>query len=557
MIRIWNKGWVFFIALAWGWAAQGFGEVTAVIHPKQVTVFPDSARVTREGSLELKSGSQRVIFPDLPASVVESSLRLTVEGPQGTKLYGVNLRNDYTSDVVEERTRILRSKIQALEDQKTDLSDQIEARKTEVELLKALGKEGTQTATTQGPTHPEALVDFTHSADAVGKRITLLMAANRKDERAARNLAGRIQALKNQLSEGSAPAREKRVAEADLDLPEAGLVRFSLAYQVSGASWSPLYDLRLNTEGEKPGLNLDFNAGVRQHTGEDWKNVALTLSTSRPTESTQVPDPTNWWLDFQNFTPRPVTRTFGALGYARLEKAEHKKVADEAAEAPPAPAEVVEAETVRSEYAVSFSIPVRRDVPSDGSEHRVGIVQQSHPVKLTLVVVPRLSQTAYLEAKITYNGEQALLPGKAQLFRDGDFVGTASLSAKAPGEAFELGFGQDNQVHVERKAMKELAGKAGGLFDFNKGESQYRWVTTISNYHQGNRSIVVREQLPRSRQKNIEVESGDLLPKPEKENPDKPGLVCWKLELKPKQNQKIDFSYKVKFPSGSDVEGLE
>ncbi len=554
-----NIGWIFCIALAWGWTAPGFGEVTAVTHPRQVTVFPDNARVTREGSLELKAGPQKVAFPDLPASVVGSSLRLTVEGPRGTKLYGVNLRNDFTSDVVEERTRVLRNKIQGLEDQKTDLSDQIESRKTEVELLKELGKEGTHTATIQGPAHPETLMDFTHSADAVGKRIAILTAANRKDERAARSLEGRVQALKNQLSEGSAPAREKRVAEADLDLPEAGTVRFVLDYQVSGASWTPLYDLRLNTEGEKPGLNLDFNAGVRQNTGEDWKNVALTLSTSRPTEGTQVPDPTNWWLDFRNFAPKPMSNTFGTLGYARMDKEERNKLkaADVAAYAPPAPAEVVEAETVRSEYAVSFSIPVRRDVPSDGSEHRVGIAQESHPVKLTLVVVPRLSQAAYLEAKITYNGEQALLPGKAQLFRDGDFVGAASLSAKAPGEAIELGFGQDNQVHVERKAVKDLAGKAGGLFDFNKGERQYRWITTIANYHQGNRSIVVREQLPRSRQKNIEVESGDLMPKPEKENPDKPGLVCWKLDLKPKQNQKIDFSYKVKYPAGIEVEGLE
>lgn len=548
------------------WAApRVFGEETALTHPKEVTVFPDSARVTREGVLKLSAGDHQVVFPDLPASVIESSLRLTVEGPEGTKLYGVSLKNDYQPEVVEKRTRALKDRLQALQDRQTDLNDRMEARKTEIDLLKNLAKESGNTATTQGATHAGILADFTHSADAVGTRIAKLLAANRKDERLVRDLSSKITALNNQLSESGSAAREKRVAQADIELPQAGTACFTLTYQVANASWTPLYDLRLSTEGEKPGLELAFNAQVRQRTGEDWKGVALTLSTARPTQGTQLPDPTNWWLDFWAQRDDKTANTFGFVGARRMQQA----IVPMAANLPAseedrdekqfdtAPAQVVTAEIIQSSYAMSFAIPRQRDIPSDGTDHRVGVAQNAQKVDVKLVAVPRLSPAAYLQAHITYDGMESLLPGQAQLFRDGDFVGTTSLEAKAPGEAFDLGFGQDDSVRVERKLVKNQAGQAGGVFDFHKGERFYTWVTTVANYHPGMRTIEVQEQLPRSRQKDITVETTEVLPKPLAGDSDKPGLVCWKLDLAPKEKAKLTFGYQVKYPEDSQVTGLE
>jgi uncharacterized protein (TIGR02231 family) len=554
-----KEGWVWFLAFltALLLAPRVFAEVRVATSPQQVTVFPDSARVIREGSVRLLAGGQHVVFPDLPASLIESSLRLSVEGPAGTKFYGVGLRNEFTPDIVEKRTKLLKDQLQILEDQKADRNDRIEARKTEIEILKGLAKQGTDTV----HDHPSTLPDFTRNAGSVGIRIAKLLAANRLDERAVRSLDLKIAALNNRINQGSSQAREKRAAEADLELPQAGLTRFTLTYQVSGASWTPLYDLRLGTESEKPNLDLAFNAGVRQTTGEDWKNVALTLSTARPTQGTQLPDPTDWWLDFLN---QQVYRAKKAFGLAKSMEARVDNFTatnagekDEEDEPALAPAPVETAQTVRSEYAVAYKVLSRRDIPSDGSDHRVGVSENSYPVKLTLVAVPRLSEAAYLEAKVTYMGDQTLLPGLVQLYRDGDFVGTTGLEAKAPGESFELGFGQDDQIRVTRKAVKYETGDAQGIFDINKGERRYRWVTTVANYHIGAREVEIREQLPRSRQQNIEVTLGDLAPKAAAPDPAKPGLVAWDLTLNPKQKAQVDFSYRVKYPEGTQVTGLE
>jgi uncharacterized protein (TIGR02231 family) len=558
------KAW-FLSLLILGLAAPAArAELTAVTAPKQVTVFPDGARVTREGSLSLPAGVNQVVFPDLPFTVVESSLRLTVDGPQGTKLYGVSLRNDYTPDVVEKRTRLLKDKLQALLDKKTDLSDQMDSRKAEMDLLKALADKGDKSARDQGPNRPTALLDFTASVKAVGGRLALLTALNRKDERSIRSLDDQITALEREISRRGSPSKEKRTAEADLELPEAGMAHFTLTYQVNQASWKPLYDLRLETEKDKPALSLDFNAGIRQTTGEDWTGVLLTLSTVRPAEGTQVPDPTNWWLDFvprdfnqtRNFQSKYLSNSFGIDAQIRPEIA-GIPAASAAAIPEPAPAQVVTAQTIQSAYAMDFSIPVRRDIPSDGTDHRVAIAQNFQTVDLNLVAVPRLSQAAYLEAHVTYGGEQALLPGDAQLFRNGDFVGTTQLASRSPGETFDLGFGQDEQVRVERRMEKNQEGAAGGFGDVNKGERQYRWVTTVANYHSGPQTIQVREQLPRSRQKDISVEQTQVSPKPLDEDTDKPGLLRWNLSLAPKEKAKITFGYKVKYPDNVRVTGLE
>jgi len=533
-------------------------EVTVPTRPKLVTVFPDGARVTREGSFLFSPGSHKALFPDLPASLIDSSLRLSVEGPKGTRFYGISFRKTFTPEIVEARTRELRAKIQALQDQRTDLSDAIEAAKAEMEILKNLAKQSSETAVKQGPGHPGTISDFTLSAAAVGKRIAALSLANRKDERAIRDLDLKIAALNQELAQSGNEGREARVAEADLELPESGTVKFTLAYQVEGASWSPLYDMKLNTSTEKPKVDLAFNAQVRQTTGEDWKNVSLTLSTSRPTEGTEVPDPTDWWLDFltaqfneyKSLAKRKVGLAQRAMAPELASGDASMAEKDEVA-----PASMPPAQVIQSAYAMDFVVPVRKDIPSDGSEHRVGIAEDRHQVDLTLVAVPRLSQAAFLEAKVTYGGEQTLLPGAVQLFRDGDFAGTSFLNAKAPGEAVTLGFGQDDSIRVERKLIKTETGKGG--FIFTKGERKYHWATTVANYHGGARTVEVREQLPRSAQKDIKVEVLEMSPKPLKEREDKPGLKVWALSLAPKEKGKVTFSYKVNFPEGTQVSGLE
>lgn len=518
--------------------------------PAEVTVYPQGALIVREGGAKLGAGPATVLFDGIPAGATDSSVRLSVEGPKGTKFYGVQLRSSFTPKAVEERVRDLQERIDRLEDEKAGLGDAIAAREKELQIIESLARESALRTGSQARERPEALPQVVEGARSVGKRITELLGENRKDRGRQRDLDARIAALRNELSQAGRGSRHMKVAEADLDLAKAGDVAFSLSYTVPAAAWTPIYDLRLESGGAEQRVGIAFAAQVQQTSGEDWRDVKLVVSTARPAETSEVPDPTDWWLDFHQPVVRRVRAKAGLAAPAALEAAPAAAPVEGLV-----PAEVAVAETERAEYATSFVVGRTVTVLSDGSRQRVPIAGSVHPAKILLVTVPRLAPAAFIEAEVGYEGEQPLLPGPANLFRGTDFVGTTSLSTVGPGEGFSVGFGQDKNVTVERKLVAKKGTDKGGWF--TGAERRYRWVTTLKNLHAGARMIEVREQLPRSRKNEIAVDALELSPEPLAEDPAQPGLKRWRIEVPAKGEGEVVFSYRVKFPKGSRVSGLE
>jgi uncharacterized protein (TIGR02231 family) len=60
-----------------------------------------------------------------------------------------------------------------------------------------------------------------------------------------------------------------------------------LSYVVSGASWEPSYDIRIQTKAQT--AQLFYYATVVNQTAEDWRDVHLTLSTAKPSLSARPP----------------------------------------------------------------------------------------------------------------------------------------------------------------------------------------------------------------------------------------------------------------------------
>ena len=71
-------------------------------------------------------------------------------------------------------------------------------------------------------------------------------------------------------------------------------IKLRISYFVPNARWYPSYNLRI--KDLKSPLIIDYQANISQQTGEDWKNVKLTLSTSDPNLGGQKPKLTPWYL---------------------------------------------------------------------------------------------------------------------------------------------------------------------------------------------------------------------------------------------------------------------
>ena len=89
--------------------------------------------------------------------------------------------------------------------------------------------------------------------------------------------------------------RREEVYQLDVlvEADRPGTLDLTLEYVMPGASWAPAYDARLDAKGER--LEWRYYGVVRQSTGEDWKDVALRLSTARPAAGSNPPTLDGWF----------------------------------------------------------------------------------------------------------------------------------------------------------------------------------------------------------------------------------------------------------------------
>jgi hypothetical protein len=76
-------------------------------------------------------------------------------------------------------------------------------------------------------------------------------------------------------------------------------------YLVNGAQWYPSYDIRAK-DIQSP-ISISYKANVVQHSGEDWSNVKLTISTGKPSQGGARPIIKPWILGFNNVVANAST----------------------------------------------------------------------------------------------------------------------------------------------------------------------------------------------------------------------------------------------------------
>ncbi len=130
------------------------------------------------------------------------------------------------------------------------------------------------------------LLDFSQRADGAGA------SGAGRTRKAARDNAEQQASVKLRLAQmGTAGRKQEHFVAVAVESQGAGEFELELTYSVRGASWQPLYDVRVainqntqaaNASDSEGALTLGYGAMLSQQTGEDWTDVALTLSTARP-----------------------------------------------------------------------------------------------------------------------------------------------------------------------------------------------------------------------------------------------------------------------------------
>jgi uncharacterized protein (TIGR02231 family) len=337
---------------------------------------------------------------------------------------------------------------------------------------------------------------------------------------------------------------------------QAGTLAVSLSYAVPGAGWTPGYDARV-LSGERA-VSLGYFGLVHQSTGEDWKDVAMTLSTAKPSLGGGAPTLSPWALDV--WVPRAVMYEKAAK---MLTDRRDRSIGGFAVNAPAPAAAFAEQEMKDAIMAAaviesaatsaSFKIAVAASVPSDNSQQKVPITSARVAMTSEYLTVPKLQAIAYLNAHVVNSTDFPLLAGTMNVFLDDTFIATSRLGTVMPGEKFDLALGADEGISVKHRRITRFTEQTGLT---NSGKRiTYEYLITVQNNKSTAERVVVSDQLPVSRNEKITVRQ--LAPDGADLKPTAEGALQWTLDLKPGEKRELPVRFAIEYANDVTVAGLD
>ncbi len=518
-----------------------------------ITVFPDRARVTRAGNTNLATGEQTVTVANLPSGLDESSVR--VSGAGNARLGGVRLERRFLEMTTLADAQAAQAKLQALLDQDKIYADESESWQTRLNVVKNIGAQGGENFARSLARGKLSLEGLTNTLDYLSNSYEAASNALRDLEMRRRDLQKQINAAKQETEKFSRAAkREVHDAHIPLHVASDGEVSLELTYTVYGASWTPLYDARLE------GNQVEWNslAQVKQQTGEDWNMpYALALSTATLATGIDKPELPPWQLHvYQPPQPRAM-KTRGIPAQAVM--APPPDFPDKAySMAAPAP-QMMEremaydvAEVESGGPSVTYKIAAPRDIPSDNEPQQINITTLHFDATLNYFCAPKADEHAFVRAKFKNTSEFLMLPGRVSLYHGQDFVGTRSLDTIAPNQQVELFLGAEPRLRVERKETQREVNKTGLMGNNASATLAYR--ITVENPSLDTAQITILDQIPVAQHPDIKVKLREANPKTDDQNDQ--GELTWNLELKRGETRRIEFGVTVEYPKDMRVVGL-
>lgn len=525
-----------------------------------VTVYADRAAVTRTASVELPAGASTVVLTGLPESLLPDSLRAEGETQGDVVLGAIENKIVSSAELAAPRERELNDKLQGLNDQRALLAADQQALQSQQQFLATLTQQGSLRARENIAAIDLKPEQWSGAAETVGKNLadTLRALAGKAVE--LRQIDEQVAAVQTELGQLQTGARNAYQVKVPLESHGATRLTLRITYQVPNAFWAPIYDARLDTSNGK--LVLTQFGNVRQQTGEDWSDVKLTLSTAQPARNATLPPLYPMWVSL--YDPRVEGRM---ARRAEMEMDSARSNMDGMADATAAvmameaPAPVMKQATFQAAtlnaggYVSEYAIPGTADILADGTGKKVMIGNLEVSSKLVAKIKPLVDQQAYLVALTKLGGETPLLPGRANLFRDGAFIGTSDLAMLRPGEETDIGFGIDDQMVVKHNVIKDESGEDGVI---SRDSTRTRiTVTEVQNLHKTPVTVAVLQTIPSSQNENIKVQ---VLPETrtgyDKDVDHITGQLRWSFTLQPQQKDEVRLGWSLSWPKGQSLTGL-
>lgn len=499
---------------------------------QHVTVFLNRAQIDAKIKTNIPAGTSKLFISNVATTTDPNSIQ--VGGKGDVVLMGVKFKQNFLGNkkrnVLEDSLKISKTELEAVE-----------------MVLKVSDNERTMLMANANIKNEKDGItpeDLKEMMDFFRTKLTEIGTRQLQLTKQANELKERINRLNNQLnSQGSNISGPTGEIELTVQAKNQTTLDLNLSYIANGAGWSPIYDIR--AKDVKSDIQLGYKANVFQQTGIDWKNVKLTLSTANPAEGGTKPE---LYANFVSIYEPVVIQAKNARagrseGIMAVEAAPMAAAADASSTA-------AFVNTVESTLSVNFDISIPYTINSGSNSELVDIQNHLLSASYDYYAVPKLDKDAFLTAKVTDWEKYNLLPGTANIYFEGTFVGTSDIAGGNTKDSLMISLGRDKKIVTKREEISDFKSRK------NVGSSvreTFGYKITVRNTKSDAVTILLEDQVPISQDSRIEVELEEAKGADfNREN----GKLTWKLTLNPQENKEIYLKYNVKYPKGKVVSGI-
>jgi len=273
---------------------------------KAVTVYPEGAQITREISQSLPLGKSVIVFKGLPYDINQDNLQLGCS--KLDHILSLKLEKEQGKPIGKPKEMIeLEAQLDPIQLEFKELSKQYNLLNTEKEILSQNSKLNTSSTTVPIEELKKTMAYFKQSMNKIES--SKLKIELRKEE-----LTKQLKEISNKLHEiANKDYKNTSKLIVTINNKDAQKIDYTLSYFHFDAGWVPNYNFRVDNIGQP--LTADYNATIYQFTGEDWKDVDLTLATVAPTINKSEVRLETWILEqaVKKKTPKPKPITYTSL----------------------------------------------------------------------------------------------------------------------------------------------------------------------------------------------------------------------------------------------------
>ncbi len=518
---------------------------------QHVTVYQQAANLYWTASVPVKAGTSLVHIEGLPSSINIATLQ---SGSKDVVIQSTNFLNNVC------KVRAQSARLKVINDSINLINELINKNAVEQgvvnNLLTILNSNLTVTGANTGLNVTELmkLIDYNSTKQ---RSLNAELGILGKESTKLQETLGRLGA--EQTTENAKTAIPNGEVVMQISSATATTANFQVNFVVSNAGWTPIYDIR--AENLNDAVKLNYKAQVWQNTGMPWNDVKLTISTGNINQSGTQPVLSPWWINFN--APNVYKRKYDArsdynstvangasinLSMSAMPGVTQFDVKDKSVAWSNSLGESVSVSD--NALNVEFDIALVYDIPSDGQVHLVNMIDYTLNANFEHYTVPKLEGAAFLLARISDWEKLNLIPGTANIFFEGNYVGQSTIDPYITGDTLNCSLGRDKKVVVKRNKLKDQT--SSKLIGGEKMQT-YTYEIVLRNLRKEPVVIHVFDQYPLSQDKEIIVEpnaSGSPLKNEER------GEWHWKLNIGNGDSKQLKVGYTVRYPKEKQVYNL-